>query len=148
MLQKRYLTANVFKFHAWGQKCHFRNCQFGTFDPLLGIQIILRSNTYDIHISILCLCLFQIQNLRQFLSKSGFSQKDTHTAFSFLFPSTLLSCQHHLKAKFGIYFAQQLFCIFKWCEYLLSADLLYDCDRLYRAFYLQSCAKQYIKVIF
>ena len=38
-----------------------------------------------------------------------FSQKDTHTAFSFLFPSVLLSCYHHLKAKLGMYFAPSIF---------------------------------------
>ena len=41
VLQRRYLTANVFKFHAWGQKCHFRNCQFGTFDPVHGIWNVM-----------------------------------------------------------------------------------------------------------
>jgi hypothetical protein len=39
-----------------------------------------------------CLSLFQIQNLCQFWPKRGFSQKDTLTAFSFFFPSVLLSC--------------------------------------------------------
>ena len=41
--------------------------------------------------------------------KSAFSQKDTYLAFSFLFPSVLLSCQYHLKAKFRMYFAQPSF---------------------------------------
>jgi hypothetical protein len=30
--KSRYLTTKIFKFHARGQKCHFRNCQLGTFD--------------------------------------------------------------------------------------------------------------------
>ena len=38
-----------------------------------------------------------------------FSQKDIHTAFSFLFSSVLLSCYHHLKAKLGMYFAPSIF---------------------------------------
>ena len=42
--------------------------------------------------SIMCLSHLQIQNLCQFWSKSVFSQKGTHTAFSFLYPSVLLSC--------------------------------------------------------
>ena len=37
--------------------------------------------------------------------KSAFSQKDTYLALSFLFNTVLLSCYHHLKAKFGNYFA-------------------------------------------
>jgi hypothetical protein len=36
-----------------------------------------------------------------------------------LFTSVLLSCQHHLKAKLGMYFAQPSFCIFEWCELTL-----------------------------
>ena len=66
--------------------------------------------------SIMCFNLFQIHNLCQFWSKSGFSQKNTHTAFSFLFPSILLSCYHQINAKSGIYFAQPSFCIFERCE--------------------------------
>ena len=45
----------------------------------------------------MCLNLFKIQNVCQFWAKSGVSQKDIHTAFSFLFPSVLLSFYHHLK---------------------------------------------------
>ena len=63
----------------------------------------------------MCLSFFKIQNLCQFLAKSEFSQKDIHRAFSNLYPSVLLSCQHHLKAKFRMYFAQPSFCIFEWC---------------------------------
>ena len=37
------------------------------------------------------LSFFRIQNLGQSRSKSAFSQKDTYLAFSFLFPSVLLS---------------------------------------------------------
>ena len=64
----------------------------------------------------MCLSFFKIQNLCQFLAKSEFSQKDIHRAFSNLYPSVLRSCQHHLKAKFRMYFAQASFCIFEWCE--------------------------------
>ena len=73
----------------------------------------------------MCLSLFQIQNLCQFWAKSGFSQKDTHTAFSFLFFSVLLSCQHHLKGKFGMYFAQPSFCVFEWCAQRTKILVLY-----------------------
>ena len=38
-----------------------------------------------------------------------FSQKDTYLAFQFLFPSVLLSCYHHLKAKNGMYFCPSIF---------------------------------------
>ena len=38
-----------------------------------------------------------------------FSQKDTYLAFQFLFPSVLLSCYHHLKAKLGMYFCPSIF---------------------------------------
>ena len=38
-----------------------------------------------------------------------FSHKDTYLAFSFLFPSVLLSCYHHLKAKNGMYFWPSIF---------------------------------------
>ena len=37
-----------------------------------------------------------------------FSQKDTYLAFSFLSPSVLLSCYHHLKAKLGMYFGPSI----------------------------------------
>ena len=64
--------------------------------------------------SIMCLSFFQIQNLCHsefvsFWAKRWFSQKDIHTAFSFLFSSVLLSCYHHLKAKLGMYFAPSIF---------------------------------------
>ena len=38
-----------------------------------------------------------------------FSQKDTYLAFSFLFPSVLLSCYHHWKANLGMYFCPSIF---------------------------------------
>ena len=38
-----------------------------------------------------CLSVLQIHDLGQSRSKSAFSQKDTYLAFSFLFPSILLS---------------------------------------------------------
>ena len=63
----------------------------------------------------MCLSLFKIQNLCQFWAISGFSQKDTHTAFSFLFSSVLLKCWYHSKGKFGMYFPQPSFCVFEWC---------------------------------
>ena len=39
-------AAKNFYFHARGQKCHFRNCQFGTFDPVHGIWKFLWPNTF------------------------------------------------------------------------------------------------------
>ena len=64
----------------------------------------------------MCLSHLQIQDLGKSRSKSAFSQKDTYLAFSFLFLSVLLSHQHHLKAKFRMYFAQPSFGIFEWCD--------------------------------
>ena len=49
------------------------------------------------------------------------SQKDIHTAFSFLFCSVLLLCYHHIKAKLGMYFAPS---IFKWCD-ICALELLH-----------------------
>ena len=46
IFQSRYLTTKNFKFHARGQKCHFRNCQFGTFDPVHGIWNFLSPNAF------------------------------------------------------------------------------------------------------
>jgi hypothetical protein len=61
--------------------------------------------------SIMCLSLFQIQNFCQFWSKSGFSQKDTYTAFSFLFPSDVsIISKQYLECL-----TQPFFCIFDWC---------------------------------
>jgi hypothetical protein len=37
----RNLTPNFFKFHVRGGKCRFRNCQFGTFDPVHEIWNLL-----------------------------------------------------------------------------------------------------------
>ena len=54
----------------------------------------------------MCLSFFQIQDLGQSRSKS---------AFSFLFPSVLLSCQHYLKAIFRIILPSHFFCLFEWC---------------------------------
>ena len=48
----------------------------------------------------ICLSFFQIQDLGQSRSKS---------AFSFLFPSVLLSCQHYLKAIFRIILPSHFF---------------------------------------
>ena len=61
------------------------------------------------------LSFFQIQDLGQSRSKSAFFQKDTYLAFSFLFPSVLLSCRHYFKVKLRMCFAQPSFCIFEWC---------------------------------
>ena len=49
------------------------------------------------------------------VKKSAFSFSKDTLAFSFLFPSVLLSCWHHSKAKFRMYFPLQSFCIFEWC---------------------------------
>ena len=57
----------------------------------------------------MCLSLLQIQDLGKSRSKSAFSQMDTYLAFSFLFPSVLLSCYNHLKAKLGMYFCPSIF---------------------------------------
>ena len=92
------------KLYACYQKRHFRNCQFVTFDTVYGIFCFQLPS------------IMWIQNLRQFWAKNGFSQKDTHTAFPFLFSSVLLSCYHNLRAKFGVYFAQPSFNVFEWCE--------------------------------
>ena len=54
----------------------------------------------------ICLSFFKSR------SKIAFSQ---YLAFPFLLPSVLLSYQHHLKAKFRMYFAQPSFGIFEWC---------------------------------
>ena len=62
----------------------------------------------------MCLSLFQIQNLCQFWSKSGISQKDTRTAFLLLFPSVLLL--HMLasfKGKIGKVFCPVIFFHFR-----------------------------------
>ena len=95
----RHLATKKFNFHAWGQKCHFRNCQFGTFDPVQFENFCDQIPSFEVlwmchyeTFSIMCLSLFQIQNLCQFWTKRWFSQKDIHTAFPFLFPSVLLSC--------------------------------------------------------
>ena len=74
----------------------------------------------------MCPSFFQIQDLGQSRSKSAFSQNDTYLAFSFLFPSVLLSCQHHLKAKFLMYLSQPSFDIFEWCVQQSRWKLLLD----------------------
>ena len=85
-----YLATKIFKFHPRGQKCQFRNCQFGTLTPCLEFKIfwgqiplfeVLWMCHYQIF-SIICLCLFQI----------------------------------HLE----MYFAQPSFCIFEWFVALLK----------------------------
>ena len=45
-LQMKVFDHKKFKFHAWGQKCHIRNCQSGTFDPVHGIWKFLWPNTF------------------------------------------------------------------------------------------------------
>ena len=87
------------KFHVLDGKCHFRNANLALlitcmeFEIFCGqipsFKVLWICHYYTL--SIMYLSLFQIQNLCQFWAKSGFSQKDTHTAFSFLFPSVLLS---------------------------------------------------------
>ena len=72
-LQMKVFDHKKFKFHAWGQKCHIRNGQFGTFDPLHGIWNFLWPNTLIwcavnmplLNFFIMCLSLFQIQNFCQ-----------------------------------------------------------------------------------
>ena len=95
-----WLQKNV-KFYACYQKRHFRNCQFVTFDQVYGFFCIQLS--WNIW----------IQNLCQFWGKSEFSQKDTHTAFPFLFSSVLLSFYRNFRAKFGMYFAHPSFNVFE-----------------------------------
>ena len=89
--------------------------------------------------SIMCLSFFQIQNLCQFWAKRWFSQKDIHAAFPFLFPSVLLTCWHHLKANFGMYFAQLYFCIFEWCGLQIFVQFSYKTRTLVLAPTLLVC---------
>ena len=64
-------------------------------------------------------------------------------AFSFLFPSVLLSCYHHLKAKLGMYFCPSIFEHFRmvWAliNQLLSALLWRRriCDKVH--LFLEQC---------
>ena len=69
--------------------------------------------------SIMCLSFFQIQNMCQFWTKRLFSH--FHSCF-LVFSYNV----NHLKAKFGMYFAQPSFCIFEWCVLMpLLSDTIY-----------------------
>ena len=65
--------------------------EFKLFCPkITSLEVFWKCHYYTF--SKFCLSFFQIKDLGQFRSKSAFSQKDTYLAFSFLFPSVLLSC--------------------------------------------------------
>ena len=84
-----------------------------------------------------------------------------YLAFSFLFPSVLLSCYHHLKAKLGMYFAPSIFEDFRmvwsikvikvyfWSDYQLNIQLWMSSSRPeHRLVFLRSPNTDYtIKVL-
>ena len=69
--------------------------------------------------SIMCLSLFQIQNLCQLWKKGDFLKKTSIQDFH----SCFLVFSYHLKSKFGMYFAQPSFCIFEWCGLYCGRNL-------------------------
>ena len=85
-----FIILQTFNLHALGQKCHLRNCQFGTFDPVDGIwkfcgQIPSFEVLWMCHYLIfskMCLSLFQIQNSGQ---KGNFFKRTFIQLFQFCF---------------------------------------------------------------